>query len=255
MVRIFKKPDLRTEKAEFSEDVFQDPKKLKEIKEHLKPEVYLKSLYEKIGSKEKEWEVIQQQTAENKIVMDKTFQEHVASLTKELKDIENALVFKREERAELEKPLTERIKAIDAREQKVIQSELDIKAQEQALFEKDYATEAKLDSIKDLSDELAEMRVRLNIREKQHDAKASSLKNKEIEYLVAYQNFREEAAKIRNQFQEREYAIELRELNVQSEKENLVKREKELSNGYILLTDQRGTLERAWQELRRKENK
>lgn len=253
MVRIFKKPELRTDKAEFSEDIFQDPKKLAALKEKVKPEIYLKSLYGKILEKEKEWEVIQQQTAENKIAIDKTFQEHVASLTKELKDIENALVFKREERAELEKPLTERIKIIDARELKVIQSELDIKAQEQAVFEKERTTEAKLDSIKDLSDELAEMRVRLNIREKQHASKEASLKTKEMEYLVAYQNFREEAAKIRNQFQEREYAIAMRELNVQSKEENLVSREQKLTDGHIWLNDQRGVLERAWRELKSKE--
>jgi hypothetical protein len=255
MVRIFKKPELRTEKAEFSEDIFQDPKKLKEIKEHLKPEVYLKSLYEKIGSKEKEWETRQIQINENWIAMDKTFQGHVASLTKELKDIENALVFKREESAELEKPLTERIKAIDAREQKVIQSELDIKTQEQAVFEKERATEAKLDSIKDLSDELAEMRVRLNIREKQHASKEASLKTKEMEYLVAVQNLKENEKNISAALQNREYAVSLKELGVQSREENLIQREQKLSEGHIWLNDQRGVLERAWAELKRKSTK
>lgn len=253
MVRIFEKPELKNSKAEFSESVFRDPRELEELKTTVKPEVYLKALYSKIYDKERELEELKTTGDATKKALDDSFAEFSAQVKKDTAELESELNIKRSERAELEKPLTERIKAIDAKEQKVIQSELDIKVQEQALFEKDYATETKLNSIKDLSDELAEMRVRLNIREKQHDAKASSLKTKEMEYLVAYQNFREEAAKIRNQFQEREYAIELREMNVQSEKENLVKREKELSNGYILLTDQRGTLERAWDELRRKQ--
>lgn len=230
MVRLFERPELG--------------KKEKES--------YLKTLEMKILQKEQEWEATQERMAENQKAIDKTFQNRAASLTKELNDIENALVFKREERAELEKPLIERMRAIDARESKVIQGELDIKTQQQAIFEKERATEAKLDGIKDLSDELAEIRVRLNIKEKQHDTKAQSLANKEMEYLIAYQNFREEAAKIRDTFKEREYAISLRELNVQSEKENLLKREQLLENGHIWLNDQREVLGRAWAELRSK---
>ena len=236
---------------EVAESVFQNVKELEEAKQKVKPEVYLQTLYAKIAEKEGELRLITEKDETMRRSIEQSFQVDKAKYIRELQAIENDLVFKREERAELEKPLTERIKALDERQKLIEQEETSQKEERQRLFEKDAALESKLEGVRDLSDNLSEQHTKLQVREQLLQGKEERLKDSEMKHLVRISQWNEQEANLRNDWQAREYAVALREVSLEGKEENLIKREKQLSDGLLWLQDQRGVLERAWAELRR----
>lgn len=229
-MQLFKKPDLqKTER-----------------------EAYLKELESQILRKEQELVLMNRSADETKRTLDETLAVSSVAIRKQIEEIDNVLKLKQAERRELEKPIGDRMKSLDER---AISLDLRAKAideKEQQVFERERGTETKLESLKDLSDDLGETRTRLLIKEKLVLGREGILKNRETQYLLAVEDHSAKERKFYELVQEREYAISLRELNLQSKEENLAKREKELLNGHILLNDQRGVLARAWGELEKK---
>lgn len=237
---------------EVSESVFRDPKELEALKAKVKPETYLKALYAKIFEKEKELESISFANQEKKRQLDIGLVFSSAEIKRQLDEVESELIIKRQERVELEKPFNDRSKELDERSLKLDERSKSLDDATQAVFERERAAEGKLEAVQDLADSLGKTRVRLSVKEKTLEGREKILKEKETRQLVSIQNWNEEEARRNDGLQSRAYSIELRELNVQGKEENLIRREKELLDGYIRLEDQRGTLARAWDELERK---
>jgi len=261
MVRTFKKPiltkniplEVNTERnipmpSRFMKGMPDIPK------EQTEREKYLARLNAQIYQKEREWEEKQALVAANTVALDESFRKHAENLTNQIQELESQLVLKRTERKELEKPFEDRKRVLDERETTILKREEAASEKEQELFQKERSYEIKLDSIKDLSDQVSEARLTLTIREKKIEAKENALSRREMEYLVAVQNLKEQEISIRNAFQTREYAVALKELSVQSKEENLVQREQKLLEGNIRLTDQRDVLARAWKEVEQKKH-
>lgn len=232
-MQLFKKPDLH-------------------IKER---EDYLKNLESAILVKEQELVLINRSADETKRSLDESLEVSSAAIRKQITEIDNVLKIKQSERAEIEKPIADRNKSLDERASLLDVRAKDIDSREQNVFEREREVESKLEGLKDLSDDLGETRTRLLIKEKLVLGRESVLKNRETEYMLAIQNFQAEDKKFLERVKEREYALQLKELNLEGKEENLKHRERELLNGHILLNDQRGTLERAWKEFESKKKK
>lgn len=249
-MRIFKKPDLRKESGQVSENIFRDPKELELFKAKVKPEEYLRVLFEKIEEEEKNLTNIQSSVHKTTEELNKSLAISQREIGKQIGDIDGILQIKRAERAELDKPFIDRTLQLNERESIVLQREKEIEEGVQAIFERERAVENKLESLTDLADSLGETRVRLSLKEKTLNGREELIKNKEIEHLGTVQIWSVEHKKQKEELRSKEYAVELSNLNLQGKEENLEKREKALLAGYIRLEDQRGVLERAWKELK-----
>lgn len=261
MVRTFKKPTLSKDKPLEVNTEKRTPfptRFLKGIeppsKQQTEREKYLARLDSQIFEKEKEWEAHRVSIETNTRAMDESFRKHNERLTTDLQTLESELAIKRQERAELNAPLDAQKHSLDEREKQIALKEKASQEKGQSLFEKDRLYEVKLDSVKDLSDQLSEARMSLSIREKRLEVKERTLSQHEMEYLAAVQNLKENEKNITVALQAREYAASLKELAVQSREENLIQREQKLLENNIRLTDQRGVLARAWKELEQKKH-
>lgn len=238
-----------------SEDIFRDPKELEALKAKVKPEEYLKALYDKIFATEKELEKWQADFKTAQISLEGDFEKDKARKEQALGSLENTLEIKRAEYAELSKPFMDRSQELNEREQKLLMRERQASEESQKAFETQKEAENKLADVQSLSDQLGETRVRQLVKEESLKNLEKTLKHSETQHLLKLERFSHEVNESAALIQERENAVMLKELNVQSKEENLVKREKELLDGHIWLNDQRGVLARAWAELsRRKEN-
>jgi epidermal growth factor receptor substrate 15 len=250
MVRTFKKPTL-TKEVPLEENILERVLPLPDIMSNR--EKYLARLNAQIYEKEREWESISSSFEVKKNATDATFNEYTESLKRQIRELESVLALKRSERVELEKPYIGRSKELDERQSKLDERSKSLDEYAQATFEKERAAEGKLEGIQDLADTLGETRVRLTVKENLLNGREMLIKDKEMRLLVQDSKQQERANKIAAQLQERDNAVTLKELNVQGKEENLERREKELLDGFILLNDQRGTLGRGFNELRRKQ--
>jgi len=173
---------------------------------------------------------------------------------KELDALENILGILRAERVELEKPIEHKRKELAEREVKIVEKEKSLTDQMQKAFEREREADTKLEDVQSLSDELGETRVRQMTKEKLLKGREDALKDRESAHLVKIERFSHEVNEAAARIQERENALFIKESTVQGKEENLVKRKKELLDGYILLNDRRGALERAWRELELKQH-
>lgn len=259
MTRIFKKPTKVKGESNLSDGSVQTPlpsrflKRPEDIRENPKNK-YLQELELKIFNAEKDWESKKKSIEQESSVLDEQFTKRKAYTVNEIISLESVLTFKRQERLQLEAPFVDRTESLNERENALNKKSSDLEDEKQAIFERERGYEIKLESVKDLADEVAETRTKLSIRLKLLDGKESALKTKEAQHLVHISEFEEAKNNTILFFQEREQSIILRELNLESKEENLAKREKQLLEGHILLNDQRGTLSRAWKELERKKH-
>ena len=237
---------------EVAESVFQNVKELEEAKQKVKPEAFLAAILEKIRKAEEDFKArriaLEAQEEEERLTYERTKQQKID----EIKILDSSLVFKREERAELLKPLDSKRIELTQWEERLKSKEevLDTETQNAMRKEKEY--ESKLDSVRDMADELGEQRVKIQVRERMLDGKEEKINDSEMKHLVRISQWNEQEANLRNDWQAREYAVALREVSLEGKEENLVKREKQLSDGLLWLQDQRGVLARAWKELNRK---
>ena len=167
--------------------------------------------------------------------------------------LDNVIALKQSKRNEAEVPLTEKWKAIGEREKDLQDREKILSEGLQKVFERESDAEKKLESVQCLADQLGETRVRQMVKEKTLQSLEKALKENETQYLSKVERFSHEVNEAAARIQEKENAVNLKELNVQSQEENLVKREKELLDGHIWLNDQRNVLARAWSELKEKQ--
>ena len=236
---------------EVADSVFQNPKELEEAKQKVKPEAFLKTIQEKIVKAEEDFKtrdtILRALEEEGKLNYERTKQQRID----EIKILDSALALKREERAELLKPLDSKRIELTQWEDRLKSKEevLDTETQNAMRKEKEY--ESKLDSVRDLADELGEQRTKLQLRERVLDGKEEKIKDSEMKHLVHIAQWNEQEANLRNQWQAREYAVALREVSIEGKEENLIKRERQLSDGLAWLQDQRGVLARAWRELKK----
>lgn len=250
---LFKRPK-PNERMPQSEDIYRNPKELEALKNRVKPEEYLKTLYDKISSVEKLVEEFEARYADTKLDLERTLGRRKLELEREISTLENVLIFKREEHAELVKPITLLSKALQEKESELLVREQLADEATQRAFEREREAEKKLESVQELADELGESRVRLTIKERTLQGREDLLKDKETQYLVRIERFSREVNESSARIQERVNEVTLKELNLQGKEENLVKREKELLDGHIWLNDQRGVLDRAWKELKKKKS-
>jgi hypothetical protein len=250
-MRLFQKPKPNG-KMPKSEDIFRDPKELEALKSKVKPEEYLKTLYDKIEEKEKAFEALSQDYSNKDSSLAADFDRRKAEKEALIKIVDSTLEIKRSKRDEVERPLIDIQRGLQEQSQRLEEREKQIPIEQQKVFEREREAEKKLTDVQSLSDQLGETRVRLMVKEQTLEGREKALKHNENKILLGF----EELAKKRNEVQSellvREEEVTVRELTLQGKEENLVKREKELLDGHIWLNDQRGVLARAWSELQNK---
>lgn len=203
---------------------------------------------------EEELDEFKSRVTQEKEILIESFEREKAEREALIKVLDNTIELKRQKREEAEVPLLERVRLIDERERVLAEKETQVSQDRQRAFETQREAERKLEDVQELTDQVGETRVRQMVKEKTLIERENVLKGRENEYLIKIEKFSHEINESAARIQERENAVYLKELNLQSKEENLAKREKELLNGHILLNDQRGTLERAWNELKEKQH-
>lgn len=251
-MRIFQKPKPNG-KMEVSEDIFRNPAELEALKVKVKPEEYLKTLYDKIFFKEQELETLTIDAQSKKETLERDYEEDRARKNKEIDSLEDVLGIKRAEYAELIKPSIDRSKELDTREAVFAEKELLCKENEQTVFERERNVENRLQDLQLLSDKLGDIKIQQENEKTVLGTRETLLKEKEIQYLAKIDHFSAEVNKAATLTQERGNELSLRELNLQGKEENLAQREARLIKDNILLNDQRGVLKRAFEELQRKQ--
>lgn len=237
-----------------SEDIYRDPKELEALKAKVKPEEYLKTLYEKITSIEEEIGKTEKEVSNAQFKLREDFEREKMQKEQIIAVLDNTIALKRSKREEAERPFIEIQKELDVRAEKLLAREKASVDEMQKAFHMEQEAQNKLTDVQALSDQLGETRVRQLVKEESLKNLEKALKHNENQYLLKIDRFSHEMNESTALLQERENAMMLRELNLQGKEDNLVKREKELLDGHIWLNDQRGVLERAWVELRKKEN-
>jgi hypothetical protein len=259
MVRTIKKPSITKDKPLPENIQVNSPgqsrflEKMQERKPSEKDQ-YLGQINSEIYLKERQLEALRMNYDLISKSLEHSFIEDSERIRKGIEALESELVLKRAERAELDKPIVQRIQELDRREATLEERAQNLEAESQKVLQRERAAEQKLESVQDLADTLGETRVRLIVKEKQLNSRESLLKDNEMQYLVRIQRLHEEEKHISDILKTREYEISLKELDLQSREENLDKREKTLQDGNIRLMDQRSVLDRAWKELEKKQH-
>lgn len=238
---------------EVSEDIFRNPAELEALKVKVKPEEYLKTLYDKIFSKEQELETLTADSKSKKEALERDYEENRTLKEKEIVSLENVLGIKRAEYAELSKPFIDRSKELDIREVSFAEKEVLCKENEQNVFERERNIENRLKDLQLLTDKLGAIKIEQANVQVKLVARETLLKEKEIKYLSKIDRFSTEVNEAAALIQERSNELSLRELNIQGTLENIETREKQLEKDNILLNDQRGVLKRGFEELQRKQ--
>lgn len=237
-----------------SEDIFRNPKELEELKSKVRPEVYLSSIYEQIFKIETELENKKQKFIQTVSGLEIDSEIKRKELWKDIDLLENVLAIKRAERIQLDRPFIDRTGELNQREIEIIEARKVVSQDQQKAFEIQRMAENKLEDVQILADQLGETRVRQMVKEHMLQEREKNVKGGEQKILLGFDSLYKRQQEVKTELKLREDAVELKELNVTSEKDNLVKREKELLDGHIWLNDQRGVLARAWQELKNKQN-
>lgn len=240
--RLFKKPDLKSSSIEMSDSIFRDPRELEALKEKIKPEVYLQKLYAKISDLETGYISRAAHLEEEQAHAITSLAQEKESKQKEVRELEEVLILKREEYTELNKPIAGREARAREREKHLDERAEKLDAEAQRIFERDHECDLKLESVKDLADQVGEVRLRMSVKEKQLESRESQLSEREAKYLVRISDWNEHEAQGRNKLQELRTDIELREFNIQSKEENITKREEALLEEKLLVQSQRQAL-------------
>lgn len=251
-MRIFQKPKPNG-KMEVSEDIFRNPKELEALKVKVKPEEYLKTLYDKIFSKEKELEEFISNASTKKESLEKDYVENKAGKEKEILSLESVLGIKRAEYAELNKPFIDRTKELDIRESLLNKSGFSLKEEQQKVFEKERFLENRVVDIQHMLDQLGEVRVSLSKEKELIDGRQTLIKDRELEYMAKIELFAKEIKEAHSLLEQEKESLSLRELNVQGALENIEQRETQIEKDRIFMADQRGVLQRGFDELQRKQ--
>lgn len=226
--------------------LFQRPK--------LEPKEYLAQLHKEITVITTELESLKESYVAKSIELNNDFEAERDKKQRELGELENTLVFKRMEQAELAKPFNTRTQELNERESALKDKESQFLSHEQQVFEREREAEKKLESVQDLADQIGEARVRQLVKDKLLIVKENTLKQRENAHLLRSEELAQKANDMHAEFLEREEKVSLRELNVESRSENLLERESTLAKANIMLRDREQMLKRGFDELRLKQN-
>lgn len=225
-----------------TEDIYRDPKELAILKGKVKPEEYLKALYDKIAEVEQDLSKWQQDFESIKSTFESEFKHNKLEKERLLVVLENTLATKRQQRDAAEVPIFEKLKVLDEREKLLIEKEKETFSEKQLALQREREASVKLEDVQILADQLGETRVRQMVKEKSLKELEKALHHNENEYLLKIERLSHEVNESAARIQERENALLLKELNIQSKEENLVKREEALLSERLLIQSQRQAL-------------
>lgn len=221
--------------------LFQKPK--------LENKEYLANLQVEIFDVTRRLEGIKAQFEQKYVDFELDFDRRKAEKEKELHDINEKVAFLRSERVELEKPIDYKRKELNERDIKLAEREMLLVEERQNAFEREREAERKLESVKELADDLGEVSTRNKIKERLLKGREESIQQKEQDYMVKIEKLSHEVNEAAARIQERENAVIIKEENVRGKEENLVKREKRLAEQNIALNDKYATLLRTEKRL------
>lgn len=240
--RIFKKPDLSKPRIEISESIFRDPKELEALKSKIKPELYLSLVYQKIEMKEKELVLLSRDFEAKRSATEESYITDKNKLERDINALEDVLIGKREERTYLEKPLIEKEFALRERSKVLDEQAEAIKDKEQSVLDKERQCDQRMESLQDLASELGEKSLLLHKRENKLTQLESVLKEREKEHLIKAELLNQKMRSDSEQLSKREYAANLKEINIEGARENIQIREQKLAKEGLLVKSQRQAL-------------
>lgn len=235
---------------EVSEDIFRNPAELEVLKAKVKPEEYLKTLYDKIFSKEHELETLAIDSKSKKEALERDYEADSKGKSEAIASLESVLGIKRAEYAELTKPFIDRSKELDIREASFAEKISLFLEREQTIFERERNVENRLKDLQMLTDKLGDIKIQQAKEKTVLGTRETLLKEKEIQYLAKIDRFSTEVNEAAALIQERNNELMLRELNIQGTLENIEAREQQLDKEKKQLADRRELFKRNMEEFK-----
>ena len=213
-------------------------------KPNLEPKNYLAKLQAEIFATEKRLEGLQGKYARKDGELDVEYQEKLAILKKDTDELENNLAIKRSEYTQLCKPFENKLGTLNEREKTLDERERTLAECEQSVFEREHDVENKLQGVQELCNQVGETTIKQADKERILTSREETLKQKETEILVGFEQLAEQRNRVQAELLTREEAVALRELNVESALENIANREKQIVKDLRLIQDRKAMHQR-----------
>lgn len=213
-------------------------------KPKLEPKDYLANLQAEILVAERRFEELDGKYAAKSVQLEHEYAAKLLLLTKDTDALENSLAIKRSEYAQLSKPFEDRSSVLNEREKQLDGREETLNSYEQTVFQREHDTENKLQSVQELCNKVGETNIKQQVKEGILKLREESLKEKETEILAGLEHLALKRNEVSAELLKREEIVTLRELNVDSERENLVNREKQIEKDLRFIQDRKGIMDR-----------
>lgn len=214
----------------------------------------LQKLKEEIFRTTKEYESIEASFETKKTSLESEYSTRKSNLIAEIDSLEETLKSKRQERSNLERPITERVSDLDKREKNLDIRETNLNKFEASISDRELIVEQSTSDVQDLIDSTHEKSIGLLSTERMLKIRDNGIIERENKYLLQIEEFSKERSDRENELSKREKQIGIRELNIKSKEENLSQREKELLNEEKRVNDKIRTLERSEDRIRKQKN-
>jgi chromosome segregation ATPase len=168
-----------------------------------------------------------------------------ANLNREIQDLERTLVSKRQEKSELEKPLTEREHIVSVKESEVKRLFKDLEYKNDELNKREFDIRKQEETVEDFADDLGEAKRAIKERLDTVKAKEHILKQKEQDYLLKVDTQNGLLKDKEKEIDKKIILLDSITIQQQATKENLEGREEILAKKQRLLNDRWAMLERA----------
>ena len=168
-----------------------------------------------------------------------------ANLNREIQDLERTLVSKRQEKSELEKPLTEREHIVSVKESEVKRLFKELEYKNDELNKREFDIRKQEETVEDFADDLGEAKRAIKERLDTVKAKEHILKQKEQDYLLKVDTQNGLLKDKEKEIDKKIVLLDSITIQQQATKENLEGREEILAKKQRLLNDRWAMLERA----------
>ena len=214
-------------------------------KPNLAPEKQKENLEVDINRLQIKYERLSGDYSDKMGILEAEYSTRGANLNREIQDLERTLVSKRQEKTELEKPLTEREHIVSVKESEVKRLFDEICDKTDELSKREFTIRKQEETVEDFADDLGEAKRAIKERLDTVKAKEHILKQKEQDYLLKVDTQNGLLKDKEKEIDKKIVLLDSITIQQQATKENLEGREEILAKKQRLLNDRWAMLERA----------
>ena len=214
-------------------------------KPNLAPEKQKENLEVDINRLQIKYEHLSGDYSDKMAILEAEYSTRGANLNREIQDLERTLVSKRQEKTELEKPLTEREHIVSVKESEVKRLFKELEDKNEELNKREFTIRKQEETVEDFADDLGEAKRAIKERLDIVKAKEHILKQKEQDYLLKVDTQNGLLKDKEKEIDKKIVLLDSITVQQQATKENLEGREEILAKKQRLLNDRWAMLERA----------